>query len=97
MPNQAYRQKNFAGCFRLPPQPYNHPMLRPGYRSVRVLDTKCTVGILGTYCNSICAEKKSSTLNFMLQENAPSWQCVECMDKRTYVSLIHMAILTTLY
>ena len=26
----------------------------------------------------------------MLQENAPSWQCVVWMDKRTNVSLIHM-------
>ena len=101
MPNQAHRQKNFADRFRLPPQPngamQNHPMLRPGYRSVRFLDTECTVGILRTYCQSICAEKKLSTLNFMLQENAPSWQCVEWMDKRPYVILIQMAILTTIY
>ena len=94
-------RKNFAGRFRLPSQPngamQNHSMLRPGYRGVRFLDNKCTVGILRTYCHSICAEKIWSTLNLMLQENAPSWQCVEWMDKRTYVSLIHMAILTTIY
>ena len=81
MPNQAHRQKIFVGHFRLPPQPngaiQNHSMLRPGYRSVRFVDTKCTVGILRTYCHSIFAEKNWSTLNFMLQENAPSWQCVE--------------------
>ena len=50
MPNQAHRQKNFAGRFRLPPQPngalQNYSMLRPGYRSVRFLDAMCTVGIL---------------------------------------------------
>ena len=101
MPNQAHRQKNFAGRFRLPPQPngamQNYSILRLGYRSLRCLDTKCTVGILITYCHSICAEKNRSTLNCMLQENAPSWQSVEWMDKRTYVSLIHMAILTTIY
>ena len=95
-------RKNFAGRFHLPPQPngamQNHLMLRPGYRSVRFLDNKCTVGILRTDCHSICAEKKNwSTLNFMLPENAPSWQCVKWMDKRTYVSLIHMVILTTIY
>ena len=42
--------ENFAGRFRLPPQPNgsmkNYPMLRPGYRIIRFLDTKCTVGIL---------------------------------------------------
>ena len=61
MPNQAHRQKIFAGRFRLPPQPngamQNHSMLQPGYRSVRFLDTKCTVGILRTHCHSICAKK----------------------------------------
>ena len=62
MPNQAHRQKKFVGRFRLPPQPngvtHNYSMLRPGYRSVRVLDTKCTVGILRTYYHqSTCAEK----------------------------------------
>ena len=59
MPNQAHRQKKFAGRFRLLPQPYGvmPKMLRPGYRSVRFLDTKCTVAILRTYCYSICAEK----------------------------------------
>ena len=101
MPNQAHRQKNLASRFRLSPQPngamQNYSMLRPGYRSVRFLDTKCTVGILKIYCHWIYAEKNWSTLNFMLQENAPSWQCVEWMDKRTYVSFIHMAILTTIY
>ena len=35
----------------------NHSMLRPGYRSARFIDTKCTVGILRTYCHSICGEK----------------------------------------
>ena len=38
-----------------------------------------------------------STLIFMPQENAPSWQSVQWMGKRTYVSLIHMAIVTTMY
>ena len=61
MPNPARRQKNFAGRFRLTPLPngamLNQSMLRPGYRSVRCLDTKCTVGILRTYYHSICAEK----------------------------------------
>ena len=85
-PNQALRQKNFAGRFRLPPQAngamQNSSMLRPDYRSARFLCTKCTVGILRTYCYSICAENNWSTLNFVLQENAPSWQCVLWMDKR---------------
>ena len=63
MPNQAHRQKKIAGRFRLPPQP-NGAMqidliLRPGYRSVIVLDTKCTVGILRKHFYSICAEKKA--------------------------------------
>ena len=44
--------------------PQNHSMLRPGYRSVRVLDNKCTVGILRTYCHSICAEKKLVNTEF---------------------------------
>ena len=50
MPSQAHRQKNFAGRFRLPPQPndamQNHSMLRPDYRSVLFLDNKCTFGKL---------------------------------------------------
>ena len=62
MPNQAHHQKNLAGRFRLTLKPYgtmqNHSMLQPGYRSVQFLDTKCTVGILRTYCHSICAGKK---------------------------------------
>ena len=62
MPTQARRQKNFAGRFRLPPQPNgamkNYSILRPGYRSVSFLDTKCTVGIPRTNCHSLCAEKK---------------------------------------
>ena len=87
MPNEAHRQKNFAGRFRLPPQPngamQNYSMLPPGFRSVRILDTMFTVGILRTYCHSISADFFLSTLNFMFQENAPSWQCVVSMDKRT--------------
>ena len=58
MPNQAHRQKNFAGRIRLLLQSngaiQNYSMLRPGYRSFRFLYTECTVG---TYYNSICAEK----------------------------------------
>ena len=54
-------RKIFASRFCLPPQPdsamQNHSMLRPGYRSVRFLDTKFTVGTLWTYCHSMCAEK----------------------------------------
>ena len=80
MPTRAHRQKQFSGRFLLTPQPngamQKYSMPRPGYRSVRFLDTKCTVGIPRTYCNSICAEKSLSTLKFMLQENAPSWECV---------------------
>ena len=61
-------RKNFAGRFRLPLQPngamQNHSMLRPGYRSVRFLDNKCTVGILRTYCHSICAEKNLVNTEF---------------------------------
>ena len=61
-------RKNFAGRFRLPPQPngamQNHSMLRPGYRSVRFLDNKCTVGILRTYCHSICADKNLVNTEF---------------------------------
>ena len=94
-------EKNFADRFRLPPQAngamQNYSILRPGYCSVRILDTKCAVGILRTYCHSICAEKYWSTLNIMLQENAPSWQFEEWMDKRTSVRLIHMTILTSVY
>ena len=89
MPNHAHRQKNFTGRSRLPPQPngamQNHSMLQPGYHSVRFLDTKCTVGILRTYCHSICAVKKLSTLNFMLQGNAQSGQCVERINVRMLV------------
>ena len=74
-------RKKIAGRFRVPPHPdsamQNHSMLRPGYRSVRFSDAKCIVVILRTYCHLIRAEKSWSTLNFMLQENAPSWQCVE--------------------
>ena len=61
-------RNTFAGRFRLPPQHngamQNHSMLRPGYRSVRFLDIKCTVGILRTYCRSICAEKKLVNTEF---------------------------------
>ena len=60
--NQAHRQKKIADRFHLPPQPngamQNHSMLRPGYRGVRFLDTKCVVGILRTYCHSIYEEKQ---------------------------------------
>ena len=35
----------------------NYSILRPGYRSVRFLDTKCTFGIHKTYCHLICVEK----------------------------------------
>ena len=84
MPNQAHRQKkNCGGRFRLPPKPngamQNYSMPELGYRSVRFIDTMCTVGILRTYCHSTCAEFFFffwSILNFMFQENAPSWQCV---------------------
>ena len=96
MQNQAHRQKKISGRFRLPPQANgalkNYSISRSGYRSVRFLDTKCTVGIA---VQSV--QKIWSTLNFMLQENASSWQCVELMNKRTYVSFIHMAIVTTIY
>ena len=61
MPNHAHRQKHFAGRFRLLPQPngalQNYSILQPDYRSVIVLDTKFTVGILRTYSYSICVEK----------------------------------------
>ena len=60
--------------------PCKNSMLRPGYRNVRFLDTMCTVGMLRTYCHSICAEVFLSTLHFMFQENAPSWQCVVWME-----------------
>ena len=48
--------------FRLPPQPNgtmtNHSILRPGCHSVRILDAKCTVGILRTYCTfNLCRKK----------------------------------------
>ena len=49
MLNQAHGQKNFAGCFSLPPQPNDHSKLRPGYPSIRFLGTKCTVAGLETY------------------------------------------------
>ena len=76
----------------------NHSMLRPGYRRVRFLDTKCTFSILRTYCHSIFAEKNLIHTEFYAsRKRTIIWQCVERMDKRTYVSLIHMAILTTIY
>ena len=62
--NWSTSSEKFRGPFCLPPQPngamQNHSMLRPGYRSVQCLDTTCTVGILRTYCHSICGEKKIS-------------------------------------
>ena len=33
----------------------------------------------------------------MLPENVPSWQWVVWMDKHTYVSLVHMAFVATIY
>ena len=61
MSNQAHRKKKITGRICLPPQPndalQNYPILRPGYRSVRFVDTKCTVGIFRTHCHSICAKK----------------------------------------
>ena len=57
--------------------------------------------VLSVYSERIAIQfvqkKIWSTLNLMLQENAPTWQCVEWEDKRTYVSLIHMATLTTIH
>ena len=106
MPNQAHRQKNFAGHFRQPPQPngamQNHAMLRPGYHSVQFLDTKCTVGILRTYCHSICAAKSwVNTEFYALRKRTITAMCIMNgyyqFIKCTYVSLIHMAILTTIY
>ena len=50
MPNQAHRKKNYAGRFRLFPQPYgalqNYSILGPGYRCVRFLDIArlCHIG-----------------------------------------------------
>ena len=68
MPNLAHRQKHFVGRFCLPPRPNgvmrNHSMLRPGYRCIWFVDTKCIVGILRTYCDSICAEKKLVNTEF---------------------------------
>ena len=68
MPIKNIVRKNFAGHFRLPPQPngamQNHSMLRPGYRSVRFVDNKCTVGILRTYCHSIWGEKNLVNTEF---------------------------------
>ena len=52
----------------------NYSIVRPGYRSVRFLDTKCTFGIRRTYCHFNLCRFFLSTLNFMLQENPPSWQ-----------------------
>ena len=53
-------RKSLRTVFALPPQPngalQNYSMLRPGYRRVRYLDKKCTVGIHRKYCHSICAE-----------------------------------------
>ena len=81
MPNKAQRQTNLRAEFAMLSQPngalQNYSIPRRGWRSVRVLDTKCTVGINRTYCHSICEEKGLETLNFMLQENSPSWHCVE--------------------
>ena len=81
MPKHEHRHKNFAGRFCLPPQPNGATQ---NYYSERIAIQSVQ-------------KKNWSTLNFMLQENASSWQCVVWMDKRTYVSLIHMSILTTIY
>ena len=51
--------KILRAVFALPPQTngalQNYSMLRPGYRILRFLDTKCTVCIHRTYCHSISA------------------------------------------
>ena len=85
----------------LPPQPngalQNYSMLLPGYRRNRLLDTKCTVGIHRTYCHSICAEIKVNTEFYASRKRTIMAMTVKWMDKRTYVSLIHMYIVTTMY
>ena len=95
-------RKIFAGRFRLPPQPngamQNHSMLRPGYRSIRFLDTKGTVGILRTYCHSICAEIKFGQHWILcFKKTHHHGNMYNEWIKGTYVSFIHMAILTTIY
>ena len=58
-------RKILRAFFALPPQPngvlQNYLMVRPGYRSVRFSDTKCTVGIHRTYRHSICAKIFANT------------------------------------
>ena len=80
MLNQAHRPKKNVACrFRLPPQAngalHNYSILRPGYRSVRFLDTKCTVGMLKTYCHSICAEKNSHTESYASRKRTVTARC----------------------
>ena len=94
--------KVLRAVFALPPQPngalQNYSMLRPGYRRVRFLDTKCTVVIHRTYCHSICAEKNLVNTEFYASRKRTIMaMTVKWMGKRTYVSLIRMAIVTTVY
>ena len=85
----------------LPQQPngalQNYSMLRPGYHRKRFLNAKCTFGIHRTYCHSICTEKIGKHWIYASRKCTIMAITVKWMDKRTYVSLIHMTIVTTLY
>ena len=60
--------------------------------------TKFTVGILRTYCHSICAVKKVNTEFYASRKRTIMAMCrMNRLDKRMYVSLIHMSTLTTIY
>ena len=92
MPIQTHRQENFAGRFRLATTAkrrlHNYPILRPGYSSVRVLDTKYNVGLHRMYCHSTLAEKLWSSLNFMLKKT--HYHGNDCRMSLSLLVLRHM-------
>ena len=72
------------------------PVSRPGYRSVWFFDITYTIDIHRTYCHSILQKNLWLIPYFMLLENAPLWPCVECIDKRPYIRIIHRTIMITI-
>ena len=93
--------------FALPSQPnsalQNYLILRLGYRSVRFLYNKCTVGIHRMYRHSICLEKFNQHWILCFKKTHDhdnddhGNDCKMNAFKRAFLSLLNMAIMTTVY
>ena len=87
----AYQQ----GTLTLPDTWFRPPPIL-GLANAQIVETKFLELAMSFY-STFHLEYPLVLYRFCLQENEASLQCVEWMDKHTYVSLIHMAILTTNY